>query len=348
LTDIDLCFDCFGEAGNRRGPLDPPSQKKGLMAWIGRQSAFLSSVYYAIGIVGWGFVAVAFIVTAIVNYANRADKSSISTPVEPFGPLLPTWVYSDLLEYRWLIAAAFVAVLAIGTGLQRRRLGRRLSSIGVIDEIFLQYANILTEIRTFPPNGDIRALGGEVDRFLVHTLNRVSVLFSQYTGHRAHVSIKLLDGPNKRLRTVARDQTSIDNRGAIDESLGWYSYEDNTAFNHILTDGAATHFLCNHLKLMAALGRYRNIRPDWKRYYAACLVVPITLLSHGSAIDERSVWGFLTVDNRRGGFDATCSCALLQSFARMYYSVLEELSIVPDADFLSARRNPAGPGGLPP
>jgi hypothetical protein len=306
---------------------------------VGGQSAALASVYYTIGILA----AVIACVTFIVNFVNRSDKSGISNPIEPFGPFLPTWVYSGLLDYRWPITAGCVAAIAIETSLHRRLLVRRLSSIGLIDEIFLQYANILTEIRTFPQNGDVSALGGQVDGFLVHTLNRISVLFSRYTGRPSHVSLKLLDGPNKRVRTVARDQVSVDNRGAIDESLGWYPWADNTAFDHILTDATATYYLSNHLKIMAALGRYKNLRSDWKRYYAACLVVPITLLSHGAAVHDQSVWGFLTVDNRKGGFDATCSCALLQSFGRMYYSVLEELSIIPEAGFMSAPRNSAPP-----
>ncbi|HUB16203.1 MAG TPA: GAF domain-containing protein [Acetobacteraceae bacterium] len=222
--------------------------------------------------------------------------------------------------------------------LGRQRLVRRLGSIGLVDEVFLQYANILTEIRTFPPNGDAQTLGGKVDQFLDHTLNRIAVLFSTYTGRHAHVSLKLLDGPKKQVRTIARDQTSVANRGAIDETLGWFPYADNTAFNHILTDPGAKYFLSNHLRVMALFGRYKNIRPDWKQYYRACLVVPITLSSHGAAIHDGTVWGFLTVDNRGGGFDATCSCALLQSFARMYYSVLGELSTIPAADIMSTAR----------
>jgi uncharacterized membrane protein YhhN len=166
------------------GVLNQPDQRRGVLAWIGRQSAYLSSIYYTLGVVAFVVAALTF----IVNYANRSDKSGISKPVEPFGPYLPNWLYTALLEYRWPIAGVFVVVLVGVAVLHRRMLVRRLTSLGLIDEILLQHAGILTEIRTFPPNGDMRALAGAVDHFLIHTLNRIAVLFSRYTGHPAHVS----------------------------------------------------------------------------------------------------------------------------------------------------------------
>lgn len=320
--------------------MDQPTQDKGLKAWIGRQSAFLSAIYYAVGITAFGVAAV----TALVNFTNRSNKSHIaSNPVQPLGGWIPIpeHVLQVLIDYRWPILAFCAFVVGGVVALHISRLKRRLASIAPVDEVARLYAEILTEIRTFPENGDMRALSVEINRFLVHTLNRISVLYSEYTGSPSHVTLKFLDGPNKRIRTVARGQTSTDDRGSIDEAMQWYPYQDNTAFTEILTDPNRAFYLSNDLRREARRGRYKNARPDWQSYYRACLVVPITVATHAAAIDERSVWGFLTVDNRGGGFDATCGCSLLKSFGRMYYYLLGELSVIPVAGIASATSNPA-------
>lgn len=322
-----------------------PTQDKGGRAWIGRQSPFLAAIYYSVAIAA----TVLAVTTAVVNYANRSDKSGIVRPAQALGGWLPlpNNIVQLLLDYRWPILGLCAAIVVSAVVLRIRTLRRKLASIAVVDEIWRLHAGILEEIRTFPRNGDVSALTGEIDQFLTHSLNKISVLFTSYTGRPVHVSLKLLDGENKRIRTVSRDQLSAENRGGIDEAMEWYPFADNTAFDQILTNPGSAHYLENHLRFRAMIGKYKNARPDWRKYYRACLVVPITLATHAVAINEKTVWGFLTVDNRGGGFDTTCGCPLLQSFGRMYYSLLGELSLIPVGATIPTRGTAAGRAPVP-
>lgn len=303
-----------------------PHIRHGVLGWFERQHGILSCIYYTIGIL----VFVSGFVTVLVNYLNRSDKTGITNPVEPpFGSFLPSSFYATILNYRYEIALVCVILLTIPALGFARRIRRRSQSIWLVDEIFRDCANIIAEIATFPDDGSLRALAAEVDRFLVKTVNRIAVLFSEYTGCPCHVTLKLLDPEQKGVRTIARDQQSVSNRGAIDEQLGPYPYSANSAFDAILTNQKVSYFFCNCLRLRAFRGKYSNANPDWRVYYRACAVVPITDCSSGATIREDSVWGFLTVDNRGGGFDGRCACALLQSIARMFYLILGEFAEVP-------------------
>ena len=208
------------------------------------------------------------------------------------------------------------------------RLKNKYNSIVLIDDIMIEYSRIIAEISTFPANSDIKILAMTVDNFLQVTANRISILFTMYTNRNCHVSLKLYDPSHQMVRTYVRDQHSVRKRSSVDVALGWYPCTQNTAFKSILESGKKNYYCNNFLRASHFLRRYENINNHWRKLYSASLVVPITLCEQNEALDRASVWGFLTVDNCGGGFDSYRSVALLQSFARMYYTVLGDLSMV--------------------
>lgn len=311
------------------GVSDPVRQESWWRRMLERAEKFhllLSTLYYFIGIVA----AVVAVLTVSVNFLNRSDKSNIKNIIEPpFGELLPDWFYIWLLENRYLATSLCGAVFVAAWALRSREFSRKLRSMQFLDEIVLDHSIMIQEIASFPRNGDIERLADHLRAFLRYDLNRISVLFSAYTGSHCHVSLKILDPDHGEIRTIARDHHFRDPRPRVDDLLPRFQFSRNTAFNEILTNPGVSYYLCNHLRLRKILKGYDNANPMWSDYYRACLVVPITTATDPASIRPNKVWGFIAVDNKRGGFDDYCAWAILQTIARLYNLILAELAMVP-------------------
>jgi hypothetical protein len=166
-----------------------------------------------------------------------------------------------------------------------------------------------------------------ISSFLEASLNRISLLFTKYTGSACHTSIKLYDKSIDSVKTIARDDIASHDRWGVDAQLGgWFPADKNTAYKSILRDASVSSFASNYLRLRALFGRYDNLNPDWPKLYHACMVVPLTNERNSRLITPETVWGFLTVDNLDGRFDAAYGCALLHSLGRLYYVVFGQLT----------------------
>jgi hypothetical protein len=271
-----------------------------------------------------------FTITVIVNYPNRSRSNEVVA--EPFGQLFSLDVYQFLLDYRWPIIFICLAVFGAALLDVYLTMRRHLISMQFIDDVAREYNAFLEKLRAFTLEAmdDGRMHSEAYDQYLHRTradtnqffqaaLNRICVLYTEYTNNQCHVSVKLFNPDTEKVRTVFRDDLSTSNRDSVDENLKWYEYRANTAFIQILDNNSKDSFLCNHLWLATLCGKYKNGNPRWTKFYSASIVAPITMKTHSAEINKESVLGFLCVDNRHGGFDSRSSIQILRSFARMFY-----------------------------
>jgi hypothetical protein len=300
----------------------------------------VSTIFYFGTIVATAITVVVGFVTLIINFFNRADKSEISVVYVPFKSVISRNTTQFLIDYRWpvLLLSGFCCSLFLLEAYYRQR--RRLKSARHLDFIFREFNTILTELREFTVHsildgrltrlqyeGYVKEVSYRIESFLVSSANRISGMMAVYTGAPCHVSIKIYN--NKMVKTIARDELSSDNREAVDETLGWYSFDANAAFQKILNDSHSLAFRSNHLVLASWTGKYWNTHAGWRKYYRASLVVPITMQTDAAAITDATIWGFLCVDNKIGGFRGSECVSLLQAFSRMYAFVLSVSSQIP-------------------
>ncbi len=176
-------------------------------------------------------------------------------------------------------------------------------------------------------DADYEKMAEDLQNFLTESCAGVSKIFSAFTGKKCHTSIKTYSNETDLISPRARDNIADDLRSGTDEILENYLYKENTAFKNIIDDPNTSSFTNNWLRLSSALGKYRNYNQEWKKHYRATLVVPITEKTMPESIDKNSIWGFLCVDNKGGGFSTGADKYLLSSFARIYLNIFFALSI---------------------
>ena len=151
-------------------------------------------------------------------------------------------------------------------------------------------------------------------------------MFELATGHPCHASIKTLDRTGGMVTTRARDALMHNApRVLADEQLQSYNFRDNTAFARILSDARCDFFMSNWLNTQALCGKYSNSNNNWRRHYAATVVVPISSNSNPTELNPETVIGFICVDNKRGGFSEQYSRALLASFVPLFNDMMVKL-----------------------
>ena len=161
--------------------------------------------------------------------------------------------------------------------------------------------------------------------YMIFFLNNVKEVFDVVTRDQCSVCIKLIE-PNETnteqsyITTHSRDAISYRERSTIDKDLEKYPYYENMAFNRLLNKKYADkYYICNDLQNERP---YTNINPNWKKYYNACLVVPISLpYKDIDGKKKRIIIGFLCVDNLKGGFDELVAHDLLAAIADLQFIV---------------------------
>lgn len=281
-------------------------------------------------------------VTLMLGYWNTGAKNYIPEVKDPFNNILSEDIERFILYHRWTIMLFIATILIYFVYLLYRKIRRKVDSVSCLDEISRDYLKIVRDLRSWttvslasgrmksPEYREyVKRLSSDIVDFLISSSNKISALYECYTGKKCHVSIKLYS--KGKVKTLARDELSFRiGRSSTDEHLHWYPYGANTAFMTILDDDDCKSFMSNHLIMRSWAGRYINGNPNWKKFYRACLVVPITDRTHPAQINvnDGSVWGFLCVDNRAGGFDEKAARDILLSCGRMYCFLLEILSTI--------------------
>jgi hypothetical protein len=132
-----------------------------------------------------------------------------------------------------------------------------------------------------------------------------------------------------RILTYARD-TAAGSRWRIDSSKREYFYREHTPFAQLVDERARTpsgepvysgHYLNNSIEDDPA---YRNGNPDYRIFYNAVLVVPITHPAAKVSPHQR-LFGFLCADSLIGNYDMHC-VSIMREMAIQIYEVFEELT----------------------
>ncbi len=162
---------------------------------------------------------------------------------------------------------------------------------------------------------------------LLSLLSDICHFFDDYTGYNCHVSVKVFkreDGKKTELvKTYARDELHKQfQRWNTDKVLPEFRYTEHTPFKKIIEDSGARNFISNNLSTERD---YHNRNGDWKRYYNAVLIVPISSEYDANKISLPTVEGFFCVDNMKGGFDTGPCVYFALLFAKLLHNVIVEL-----------------------
>jgi hypothetical protein len=313
-----------------------PKKLDEVKRWIESWHVLVSTIFYIGAIFAAAIGGLIALVTFVLSFVNRTDKSQLQFLYDPFGSLLGERQALFLLQNRWSILSGCTLLALAFAAVHHRRAIRKLKSMRLLGEIAHEYNALLSTLRaqtiahTSRSEQHIRDLSENIHNFLGASANRISAFFELYTGARCHVSVKLYK--QGKIKTITRDQRSIEDRGKIDAKRGWYLCQGITQYESIVSEKAAGGFRCNHLWLASKLGWYKNPRPDWAEYYSALVIIPITGRADGKVNTEAEIWGFLCVDNRRGRLDES-SEDILRSFAQMYHFIFGIIASMPEWNF---------------
>lgn len=286
----------------------------------------------------------AFLVSAatlIINFANRANKSHLSSPVDPIGVFGDAPFTFFLLNYRWPILFVCGIVFGLLLAAMYRRITSRLKSTEIVDQMAREYHELSFELRrlTILSLSQIdeyadaqspayrRAVSEKVEHFLIASTNRIAAMFEKYTGGRCRVCIALYSKGLAKI--IVQDERDMDRREALADERGWYHVSMDKAFASIIGDKTCVAYRRNCLRVASIFGRQEYAHASGHRQSGARLVVPITAETDGPSINDQTVWGFLSVENNIGGFDLVGAQHLLQSFARMYCALFTVIASDP-------------------
>lgn len=154
--------------------------------------------------------------------------------------------------------------------------------------------------------------------FLQFFISNVKEFFDVLTGDSNSVYIAFIldsvEDDNFKVFTYYRDPISYRSRSYIDNKKKEYLTSNFTPFKTIV-DPTNTNdiYICDDCKNENG---YIDRIDDWNRYYNACLTVPIRMpLSNVSENNKFVYFGFITVDNKKGGYKNLQAVEALNSFA---------------------------------
>jgi len=184
----------------------------------------------------------------------------------------------------------------------------------IIHNFSHEYRNVINEIHSDLISQDYSNFENRrtsFRMFIVYMLSNIKEVFDILTFDEVSVCIKILYKEEEKffVKTFMRDNISYRERSDTEKFLPEYPYYENTAFKNIMDIHCPdSHYLCNDLNKEKG---YSNINKKWRKYYNACLVVPIRLIigKHSS-----NVIGFICVDNFEGKFDDRIAVDILASF----------------------------------
>ncbi len=145
------------------------------------------------------------------------------------------------------------------------------------------------------------------------------------------VSIKLLtygdDDRDLYVKTLVRDPLSYRKRKGIDSDLPSFPVKKNTAFNIIMSESDRRSFyVCDDL---SSDPEYVNMNFERKKFYNATIVMPIGSPVENGASSSGRYYGFICIDNMKGGFNDPSVIQFLASITDNlcnFYSIYGETS----------------------
>lgn len=165
--------------------------------------------------------------------------------------------------------------------------------------------------------------------FNIFMLSNLKEIFDILTDDECATSVKIIKASNDSgtplIQTFMRDPVSYRERKLVDLELGEFPWYKNTAFETLIDpDNSGRYYLSNDLSKEG--NNYRNVNPDWKRFYNACLVAPLRIVEDEAA-KKYNMLGFICVDNFKGCFDEGLSVNIMASFADPFYNLFQLFNI---------------------
>lgn len=173
----------------------------------------------------------------------------------------------------------------------------------------------------------------EIDSLLERSetfMNKVTIALQQYysmvSGFTCAVTLKVVNSEKGLVKTLYRDPLSLRKRRRSDKlcysETGCYSVNSNTAFRIILDENYAdVTFACDDLAELHNNHEYDNSNQFWHDNYNACIVSPISIVT---GENERSVIGFLSIDNKEGNLNNISNIEYLLSVSDLLFVFLDK------------------------
>lgn len=237
-----------------------------------------------------------------------------------------------------LLAVANLAQICVGLFLMlsiRNARHRRDAAVGASQEkysiILASIAN-LAKTRTGLSRDLLKLAEGKdiddsheqaVSKFLREACDNLRSALTSYTNSSCTVSVKIIspketESKNFYVRTVARDAHSAVIRSNVYENIEPYEFKSHYLISKlVLSDPQSAYTFENDLQSLG--DEYRNPMHDWHRFFNASA---IHLISDPSSELNDSVYGFLMVDNIKGGFDNGPVRHIMETYSVMLYFVL--------------------------
>ncbi len=278
-----------------------------------------------VGAIGAVFSAVYFVAPHAGRFFDVLSETIIGFDLAPY-------VEPISVPVRLLLSGLFGFLLLIVILLLRRSLSYRRRTRHIAEEFreclraHLKFVSDVNGIHAARTKDKRALLAAKFRDHSVFLCGRISEMFETLTQCKCHTTIKSLDTATGVVKTRARDVLMHNrDRSQADEGSTAFRSDDHTAFSSILINPNRYMFVSNHLLFQSLMRRYTNKNPDWRKFYRATVVVPITSKRKQSEINKESVIGFITVDSRHGHFTKRTSRLILSLFTELVFDSMVHL-----------------------
>src|ERR1700692_4617475 len=301
------------------------------MSSLGRVLRHLLTILHDVGAVVGGLVALSAAVYYFAPYITRSADVVFQTltgfdlmpyvkPIPPLVQVLVSITFGLLLLILLLLLRRLVAY--------RRRVRHVAEEFRECLRIHLCFVKDVNEILESRIRNKREVLAEKFRDHSTYLCARISEMFEILARSKCHTTIKSFDPATGVVKTRARDGLMHNrDRSQADEGSTAFLFDDHTAFSNILVNPRRYMFLSNHLLLRSLFRGYTNKNPDWRGFYRATVVVPITAKRRASEINKNSVLGFITVDSRRGHFTKSTSRLILSLFTELLFDSMVNLGL---------------------
>ncbi len=166
----------------------------------------------------------------------------------------------------------------------------------------------------------------KTEYFMINSTASLQQYFSEVSGSQCAITIKQLSPDGRLVKTFFRDPVNLKKRRNFESYYSDcqdYPVDSNTAFELILSDEYANvYFASDDLQELYDEFQYKNSNDRWRQLYNATIVVPISIVEGQY---DRSVLGFLAVDNLDGNLASKANVELLFAVGDLFYAFFVKL-----------------------